>query len=295
MFSEFRWVGHTRNWHTQIVVALNGTVTDSSGANVPQAAITVVNEQRLTETHTQTNSDGSYVVSGLQPGRYTLTIVKNGFQTFTETGIVLSAAQTATVNASLTLGQVATTINVQASAAQVQTSTPEVSNQVPEQQVSTLPLNGRNYQSLSFLMPGVTNLTPDVQQSQGGFNTYNTIAVNGLGVQGTMYYLDGVWNENTGNLNQTTITPNPDTLEEVRLLQNNFSAQYSLNGSTVMLLETKSGTENFHGTAFEYLRNDALDARNFFSPNVPSLKQNVFGYTLGGPIYTSAHHDGDIM
>ena len=91
---------------------LNGTVTDASGANVPQAAVTVISEGTLTETHTQTNSDGSFVVAGLAPGHYKVTVVKNGFQTFTETGIVLSAAQTATVNASLVVGQVSTTVNV---------------------------------------------------------------------------------------------------------------------------------------------------------------------------------------
>ena len=154
---------------------------------------------------------------------------------------------------------------------------------------STLPLNGRNYQALSFLMPGVTNLSPDTALNQGGFLTSNTISVNGMGVSGTQYYLDGIWNMNTGSMNQTTITPNPDTIEEVKVLQNNFGSQYGLNGPNVLLLQTKSGTNTFHGVAYEYLRNDAFDARNYFSPTKTSLKQNIFGYTLGGPITIPGH------
>ena len=108
-----------------------------------------------------------------------------------------------------------------------------------------------------------------------------------------MYYLDGIWNMNTGNMTQTTITPNPDTIEEVRVLQNNFGAEYSLNSPNVMLLETKSGTSTFHGTAFEYLRNDALNARNYFSTTVPPLKQNIFGYNIGGPFFIPGHYNKD--
>jgi hypothetical protein len=96
---------------------------------------------------------------------------------------------------------------------------------------------------------------------------------------------------NSGNFVQTTITPNPDTIEEVRILQNNYTPQYSIQGANVVMLEAKSGTDEFHGTAFEYLRNDALDARNFFSPTVPPLKQNTFGYTLGGPLYIPGHYN----
>jgi hypothetical protein len=110
-------------------------------------------------------------------------------------------------------------------------------------------------------------------------------SVNGMGTSGTQYYLDGIWDENTGNMTQTTITPNPDTIQEVRVLQNNFGVQYSLNGANNVILQTKSGTSSFHGSAFEYLRNTALDARNFFSPTTPTLQQNIFGYTIGGPVY----------
>ncbi|HLJ15181.1 MAG TPA: carboxypeptidase regulatory-like domain-containing protein [Bryobacteraceae bacterium] len=270
---------------------INGTVSDSSGAVVPAAAVSLTNQETRTVTTTRSNSDGSFVAPGLPVGTYTVTVSKPGFQTFTETNIVLHPAIVNTINATLAAGQVKTEVQVQASAAQVETTTPELSSQVSQHQVETLPLNGRNYQSLSALMPGVTNTSPGNSLNQGGFTTSNVMSINGMGISGTMYYLDGIWNMNTGNMTQTTITPNPDTIQEVRVLQSNYGSQYSLNGANVVLLQTRSGTANFHGAAFEYFRNDKLNTRNFFSPAVSPLKQNIFGYTLGGPVYIPGHYN----
>ena len=114
------------------------------------------------------------------------------------------------------MGQVSQQVTVEASAVQVQTTSSEVSNSVGQQQVETLPLNGRNYQSLSALMPGVVNTAQGNAQGQGGFGTGNTMSINGMGLSGTLYELDGVWNMNTGNMTQTTILPNPDSIAEVR-------------------------------------------------------------------------------
>src|ERR1700747_228338 len=205
---------------------IRGTVTDSSGSAVPQATVSVRNDQTQLENRTVSNDTGGYVVPGLNAGRYTVTVTQQGFETYSETGIVLSSAQVVTVDVPLKIGQVNERVDVEAAAARVQTSTSEVSSQVTGTQASTLPLNGRNYQGLTFLMPGVTNLAPDTALNQGGFLTQNTISVNGTGVSGTQYYLDGIWNMNTGSMNQTTITPNPDTIEEIRVLQNNYGAQY---------------------------------------------------------------------
>ncbi len=270
---------------------ISGSVTDSTGAVLPEAAISVVNQLTKAETRATTNGSGGFAVPGLQPGPYDVSVTSQGFQTYRETGVVLSPAQVVTVNAVLTAGSVTTTVSVDAVTARVETSTPEVSSEVTSEQVGILPLNGRNYQALAFLMQGVSNLSPDTALNQGGFLTSNTVSVNGMGQQGTMYYLDGIWNMNTGHMTQTTITPNPDTLEEVRLLQNNYGAEYTLNGPNVMLLQTKSGTQTFHGSAFEYFRNDALDARNYFSSTVSPLKQSIFGYTVGGPVIIPRHYN----
>lgn len=270
---------------------IQGTVTDASNSVIAAAAVTVTNQDTGVQTATTTNGEGSFTVPAIPPGTYSVSVTKSGFETSLVTGVDLHPTQVATVNVVLKLGQTVTKVEISASAAQVQLATPEVSNEISETQAATLPINGRNYQSLALLVPGVTNLSPGAALNQGGFLTSNTMSVNGMGNSGTLYTLDGIWNMNTGNFSQTTITPNPDTIEEVRVLQNNYSPQYSVLGANVVLLETKSGTSKSHGTAFEYLRNDALNARNFFSPTVPPLKQNIFGYTLGGPIYIPGHYN----
>jgi hypothetical protein len=269
-----------------------GTVTDNSGAVIPAATITLVDQDTNTTTTLKTNADGTFVAAGLAIGVYTVTATKEGFETYTQKGVEIHPTQVVTVNPQLAIGTVTQQVEVSASAAQVQTTTPEVSNEVSSKEVGTLPLNGRNFQSLSALMPGVTNMSPDTAQVQGGFIQINTMSVNGMGVTGSGYYLDGVWDIASGNMDSLGIVPNPDSIQEVRVLQNNYSAQYTLYGSTAVILQTKSGTDKFHGLALEYLRNDALDARNFFSPTVPPLKQNIFGYNLGGPIYLPGHGSG---
>ncbi len=273
--------------HAQLntTASITGTVTDASGAVIPGAAVTAANEDTKTTFSTETNADGTFVAPSLTIGTYTVTVSKQGFQTYKESGIILHPATVATVTASLQLGSVGTEISVQASAAQVQTSTSEVSHAVSGTQVSTLPLNGRNYQALAVVIPGVNNTSAGSVLGTGGRSTSNVLSINGLSQSTTFYALDGIWNENTGNMNQTTVTPNPDSLEEVRVLQNNYSPKYSLMGASVVLLQTRSGTTQFHGNAFEYFRNDALNARNFFSTSVPTLRQNIFGYTLGGPLF----------
>jgi Carboxypeptidase regulatory-like domain len=268
---------------------ITGTVSDASGAVVPAVSIKLVNENTGATRTTRSNADGSFVLSGLPVGTYTVTVAKQGFRTYSETGIQLHPGTVTTVSPRLEVGSIVSTVTVSATAAQVQTSTPEISNEVSGNQAYTLPLNGRNYQSLAALMPGVTSDSPDTALTQGGFLTNNVMSINGMGVDGSIYYLDGVTNMNTGSQTYTGITPNPDTIQEVRVLQNNFSAEYSLKGASVVLLQTKSGTEQFHGTAFEYLRNNALDARNFFSPTTPALHQNIFGGTLGGPLFFPRH------
>jgi Carboxypeptidase regulatory-like domain/TonB-dependent Receptor Plug Domain len=264
---------------------ISGTVRDPSGAAIPGAKVIATNTGTGTQSTSQTNNDGSFVFSSLQVGIYKVSVSKSGFETQTTTGVTLHPGIVSDVSVTLRIGSVSTEVTVSGAVVQVQTSSSLISSQVSSQQVATLPLNGRNYQSLSALMPGVTNTSPGQSLNQGGFLTSNVMSINGMGHSGTLYTLDGTWNMNTGNMTQTTITPNPDTIQEVRVLQNNYGAQYSLFGSNVVLLETRSGTDTFHGSAFEYLRNDALDARNFFSPKVSPLKQNIFGYTLGGPLY----------
>jgi hypothetical protein len=271
--------------------AINGTVVDQSGAGVPEAKVTITDVGTGTVTQTVSNAAGSFSEAGLAVGTYKVIVAKAGFSSFQESGIYIGPANIRTVNAVLKPSAVMTRVSVQASAAQVQTSTSEISSQVSAQQVEMLPLNGRNYGGLSALMPGVANLGAGSALGTGGFTTFNTMSINGMGQGGSLYTVDGIWNENTGSMRQTTITPDPDQIQEVRVLQNNYSPKYSLMGGSVVLVQTKSGTQTFHGGAWEYLRNDAVDARNFFSPTVPALKQNIFGFDLGGPLYIPHHYN----
>jgi len=186
---------------------IDGTVVDQSGAAVPGAGVDVVNMGTKAVAHTVSNSDGKYTEVGLQSGNYEVTVSSAGFKSFKVTGIYLEPAAVYTVNATLAAGEVSTTVMVTANAAAVQTSTPEVSNIVSGEEAEELPLNGRNYEGLAQLMPGVVNLSPDSALGPGGFATSNYLNVNGAGSSGTFYTLDGIWNENTGNMTQTTITP----------------------------------------------------------------------------------------
>jgi hypothetical protein len=264
---------------------ITGVVTDKSGAVVPDATITIKNLETGVSSTTTSNASGSYVLPGLNVGSYSVSIEKSGFAPFTESGVELHPALTATVNGTLAIGPANASVTVAAAAVQVETVTVENSNSVDAAATSNLPLNGRNYQGLSSLMPGVQNTSAGTALGTGGRATNNAISVNGLAQSRTFYALDGVWNENTGNMNQTSVIPNPDSLEEVRVLQNNYSARYSLMGSSVVLLQTKSGTNQFHGTVWEFLRNDDLNTKPYFSTGVLPYKQNIFGYTIGGPAF----------
>ena len=264
---------------------ISGTVKDTSGAIVVGAKVSVQNEgTRFVITGTS-SEDGAFVVPGLQPGFYTVTVEKQGFRTSSITRVEVHPALVANVAATLTVGTTSAQVTVSASGAQLQTSTPEVSSDLSDRQLATLPMNGRNYQTLAALMPGAVNTSPDTQMGQGGFSTNNVMSANGMGLSGTFYTVDGIWNENTGNFTQASVTPNPDSIQEVRLLQNNYSAQYNLMGANVVVVQTRSGESKFHGTAYEFFRNSALNARNYFSPTVPTLKQNIYGYTLSGPFF----------
>ena len=263
---------------------ITGVVQDATRGEIPDATVTVVEEQTQSTRTAQTSSAGLYSLPDLPVGTYDVSVSKNGFQTFRQTGIVLHPTQIATVNVSLAVGSVSTQVQVSAAAAAVETAESSISSEVSGTQAATLPLNGRNFMSLSALMPGVANEAPGVAQNVGSLNETSPMSVNGLSSSGSFYTLDGIWDENTGNISNLTVTPNPDTIQEVRVLQNNYGVQYSLIGANVVMVETKSGTSKFRGNVFEYFRNTDLDARNYFSLNVPTLQQNIYGYTLGGPL-----------
>jgi hypothetical protein len=264
---------------------ITGTVTDATGAVVPGATVTVTDEATKVAAVTQSNSSGSYLVGNLTPATYDVAVSKQGFKTYTVTGVELHPTETSAVNAALAVGATTENVIVGAVSTEVETVSPELSSYISSDQVSSLPMNGRNYQSLAGLLPGVTNLQSGSAMTTGGRSTSSQLSVNGMATSRSFYAVDGVWNENTGNMTQESVIPNPDSLEEVRVLQNNFSAQYSLLGSSVILMQTKSGTSGFHGTVWEFFRNDDLNARPYYSTTIPPYKQNIFGFNVGGPVF----------
>jgi hypothetical protein len=273
--------------HAQLTTTgiVNGTVSDSSGSAIAGARVTIANKATGATSETVTNSVGSFSQVGLTAGQYEVTIAHPGFSTFKETGISLESVAVYTVNAVLRLGAESASVTVSASSAAVQTATPEISSTVSSEEIEALPLNGRNYQGMGSLMPGVVNTSPVAGMGTGGYNTFNSLNVNGQGLGGSLYVLDGVWNSATLVHNQTNIMPNPDSIAEVKVLQNNYDARYTLMGGGVILVQTKSGAGDFHGGGWEFFRNTALDGRNYFSPTVPPEHQNIFGYQLGGPVF----------
>ncbi len=273
---------------------ITGTVTDSSGALVPAATITITNDATKVSLQTHSNGRGVYVAPGLNVATYSVTIAKAGFKNYSVTGIELHPTETVQVNGTLTVGAASETVTVAATSTDVELSSPELSSYISTEQVSSLPMNGRNFEGVAALAPGVVNTSQGSPLGTGGRNTSSTLVINGMSVSRTFYALDGIWNENSGNMTQNAVTPNPDSLAEVRVLQNDFSAQYSLLGSAVILEQTKSGTSNFHGTLWEYVRNDDLNTKNYFTvtaPLIPPYKQNIFGFNVGGPVYIPNHYN----
>ena len=281
--------------HAQITTTgtINGTVVDQSGAIIPGAKITITQIETRTDTQTLSNSSGNFVQVGLNSGHYDVSVSMNGFEVFRETNIYLEPMATYTVHASLRPGSVATTVTVSSAQAQVQTTTAEISSTISGEEAQELPLNGRNFEQLGSLMPGVINSSPVATMGTGGYSTTNSLLVNGgtttgsggSGETGAIYYLDGLWISSNVVHDENIVTPNPDEITEVKALQNNFSAQYSLMGASAVVVETKSGTDTYHGDAWEFLRNTDLNATQYFSKSPTVMNWNIFGYDMGGKLF----------
>src|ERR1022692_3186312 len=268
--------------------SITGTLRDVTGAVIPGANVALRNSAQGSVYKSISNSDGDYLVAGLPAGRYDLSISIKGFQGYEATEIVLRVAQKARVDVVLVVGQMTSTITVAGGElAQVQTQSSEVSGSVTGKQISQLVLNGRNFTQLVPLMPGVSNQTG---QDEGTVGISGNVAfsVNGGRVEYNNWELDGGGTMDTGSNHTLNLYPNIDAIAEVRVLTSNYGAQYGRNGSATIETATKSGTTDFHGDLFEFLRNDDFNARHYFSytaPLVPEYKKNDFGGTIGGPVY----------
>jgi len=270
---------------SQGLSTINGTVTDPSGAVIPGARIVVREVETSLTRETISNGDGLYVIGSLRPTRYTLSAGAQGFRQFTQSGIVLEANDTVTINLKLEVGSTAETVNVEAAATQVDTTTSTLRQVVDSARMIELPLNGRNAAQLTALVAGAVN-APSNNADQGTTKTFPaavTVSVNGGRQNNIAYNLDGVHSEDIfSNVNQPL--PMPDALQEFSFQTSNFSAEYGQNSSGVVNVVTKSGTNSLHGDVFEFVRNAQFNARNFFAAKRDQLKRNQFGGTIGGPI-----------
>src|SRR5579875_3086247 len=258
---------------------IGGTVVDSTGAVVPGATIECTNNQTGQVRTSQTNQDGIFEFPDLPIGEYSLVISKQGFERERRTPVPLITGQVVDLQITLKLGNVNQTVDVTAEAPLIQAASSTVQQSVTVRQMQDLPLNQRNPLQLTTLTPGtvLTNVgTESGQQDNTG------LSVNGLRPTQNNFQLDGVI-YNDRFFDSVPTMPNPDALEEFTIQSSNYSAEYGGAGALVQL-STRSGTNALHGSAFEFLRNTHLDARNFFNLTRPPFKLNQFGGTIGGPI-----------
>lgn len=273
--------------HAQVAAAgaIVGTVTDASGAVVPEAEITVTNTGTQQRRTVQSNAQGFYDVESLLAANYEVIIKKVGFQTFSAQNVTVDAGSRVQINATLAVGTEATQISIQGETLGVETASSESGGVIASKEIENFALNGRNFTMLAILVPGVNSTTGAGEMGGGGLTTSASISVNGVGREFTNYLQDGVFNMNTGCQCGLNIVSPIETITEFRIVKDNFSAKYPLSGSANIMVETKSGTNAFHGVAYDYLRNDKFDARNFFDGSQKSpLKQNIFGFEVQGPI-----------
>jgi hypothetical protein len=265
--------------------SLNGIVKDSSGSVVPDALVTVVNLDTGLNRSEKSAGDGAYLFPVLPVGTYRLTVEKAGFATYVQEGIILTVGQSVSQNVVLQIGSTTQQVTVQENASMVNTQTATVSQVVGQRQVVDLPLNGRAAGSLVFLAAGSFDSTSRYcgYNCQGGvYPSSQEAAVNGGGTANVNYQMDGA-GHNDSYINVNLPFPNPDAIQEFNLQTSNMSAEYG-DSSAVVNVVTKSGTNAYHGDAFEFLRNGDMNARNFFAPTQDTLKRNQFGGTFGGPI-----------
>jgi hypothetical protein len=267
--------------------SLTGQVTDPVGAVVTGATVTVTNIDTNFKQSAKTNNVGIYLLRPLPIGNYTLAIDATGFNRYIQKGIVLTVGLAATQNVTLKVGSGKTeTVSVTADAELINTSTAELGTTVGEAAIAQLPLNGRDPSSLVLLAPGTSNVKQhggEGVQTGFSFDSEQGASSNGGRQGSTFYMLDGVSNMDNYNL-LTAPFPNSDATQEFKVISNNFSAQYGFSPGAVVSIATKSGTNSFHGGLFWFVRNNDLNASDWFSKDVDPLKRNQFGGFLGGPI-----------
>jgi hypothetical protein len=260
----------------EVTARIKGTVTDPSGAIIPNVTVTATNQDTGVVTTTTTSSTGDYIFQKLPIGTYSVSVAASGFKRFTATGIVLNIDQEYVEPIKLTVGSSVEAVEVRANAVQVNKTDMQLSNIVDSHQINELPLIGRAFTNLELILPGV-------QASSDRFT--DTFSVNGSQTQQTAFVINGA-DSNDLPLNTISFQPNIDALQEFNLITGPQNAEYARNGGATVSTSIKQGTNRFHGDVFEFYRDTFLNTRNFFQKTqpTPTFHQNIFGGTVGGPI-----------
>src|ERR1700689_5365089 len=267
----------------QITGSLRGTVSDPSGAIVPAATVAAKQVETGLTRVAITDREGEYVLVELPIGHYQLEIQAKGFQTYLQQGISLDVNETATVDVRLKLGAETQQIQVSADAALVQSTVSSLGQTVMGREILDLPLDGRTFSQLGLLQPGVVPLTPGLLQAGGPGRQNQAYAVDGQRPESNNFMIDGADNESSVD-GGFVLKPPIDAIAEFKILSHNANAEFGRNTGSTTNIVTRSGANSFHGAAWEFLRNDAMDSSDYFTQSVQPLKQNQFGATFGGPI-----------
>ena len=282
-------------WAQAPAAGIAGTVTDKSGAAFPNATVTVTDGAGKTQT-AATDDHGEYVFAGLAPGSYTVTISPPGFKEFRKSGVNVTSGAATRVDAVMEPAAAASSVEVAGQqAAAVETDTAQLSGTITQKEVVSIGLNGRNFTQLIALAPGVSNQTGQDEAKVGvvGSTKYS---VNGGRVEYNTFEVDGsdLLNVGINGANSTLIVyPSLDAIQEVKVLTSNYGAMYGRTASGTVLVVTKSGTQDFHGNAYYFGRNEDLNARNFFdeTKGAPLYRRHDLGATMGGPLYIPNHYN----
>jgi hypothetical protein len=267
----------------QITGNIRGTVTDPTGAVIRGAEVTARQTETGLSRVTTTDRSGNYVLLELPIGHYRLQVAAKGFQQYVQGGIILNVNETASVSPKLAVGSEKQQVLVSADAQLIEPTVTSMGKVVQQRELEDLPLNGRNFSQLGLLQPGVVPLTPGVAEAGGSLRNGQGYAVNGQRPESNNFLIDGANNFN-GVDGGFVLKPPVDAIAEFRIITHNANAEFgNALGSTTNLI-TRSGTNQFHGTLWEFLRNDAVDANNYFAQTKEPLKQNQFGATIGAPI-----------
>ena len=273
--------------------SISGTVTDSTGAVIAKASVTVTNMDTGVQQNATTDDKGFYSFLDLPVGRYTVVVLNKGFKPYTRTNVAIDVNSVLSISPVLEVGEKSETVSVNDNSVHVETTSSQLGEVITGTQMTAVPLNGRSYTDLLALQPGVvpvTTITSDTVQDVGasalnpsGDLNPGTISINGQREFANAFIVNGSDVEEDVNMG-AAIVPNLDSIAEFRILTSNFDAEYGEFSGGQINVVTKSGTNAFHGDAFEFLRNTNLDARDYFSPTRGKFDQNQFGGTFGGPI-----------